>query len=254
VVDNLIKVNESLNKITEGDLDEKVSVYNSSEFASLSDDINLTVDALKGYIEAAEKRIEQELMLARTIQASALPTNFDFNNDAFELYATMDPAKEVGGDFYDFFSVDSDRMALVMADVSGKGIPASLFMMRSKTTIRGLVERGLGPAAVLERVNNVLCAGNEASMFVTVWIGILDLRTGKVSAANAEPKNPASVMATCIVDKNFDESFVSFWSLRALFLVFLSPSSTIFSIFAEFIDKKAVSALANIAFNAMRNT
>ena len=191
VVDNLIKVNESLNKITEGDLDEKVSVYNSSEFASLSDDINLTVDALKGYIEAAEKRIEQELMLARTIQASALPTNFDFNNDAFELYATMDPAKEVGGDFYDFFSVDSDRMALVMADVSGKGIPASLFMMRSKTTIRGLVERGLGPAAVLERANNVLCAGNEASMFVTVWIGVVDLKTGDMLCANAGHEYPA---------------------------------------------------------------
>ena len=191
VVDNLIKVNESLNKITEGDLDEKVSVYNSSEFASLSDDINLTVDALKGYIEAAEKRIEQELMLARTIQASALPKNFDFNNDAFELFATMDPAKEVGGDFYDFFFIDSYRMALVIADVSGKGIPASLFMMRSKTAIRGLTESGYDPGEMLVRVNNELCTNNEASMFVTVWIGIVDLKTGDIRCANAGHEYPA---------------------------------------------------------------
>ena len=191
VVDNLIKVNESLNRITEGDLNEKVSVYTSSEFASLSDDINLTVDALKGYIEAAEKRIEQELMLARTIQASALPKNFDFNNEAFELYATMDPAKEVGGDFYDFFFIDSYRMALVIADVSGKGIPASLFMMRSKTAIRGLTESGYDPGEMLVRVNNELCTNNEASMFVTVWIGIVDLKTGDIRCANAGHEYPA---------------------------------------------------------------
>ena len=191
VVDNLIKVNESLNKITEGDLNEKVSVYSSSEFASLSDDINLTVDALKGYIEAAEKRIEQELMLARTIQASALPKNFDFNNDAFELFATMDPAKEVGGDFYDFFFIDSYRMALVIADVSGKGIPASLFMMRSKTAVRGLTESGYDPGEMLARVNNELCTNNEASMFVTVWIGIVDLKTGDIRCANAGHEYPA---------------------------------------------------------------
>lgn len=191
VVDNLIKVNKSLNKITDGDLDEKVDVYNSSEFASLSDDINLTVEALKGYIDAAEKRMEQELLLAKTIQASALPTNFDFNNGSFELYATMDPAKEVGGDFYDFFFVDNDRMALVMADVSGKGIPAALFMMRSKTAIRGLAENGFSPAAVLEKANEELCSGNEASMFVTVWIGIADLNTGDIVCANAGHEYPA---------------------------------------------------------------
>ena len=191
VVDNLIKVNESLNKITEGDLNEKVSVYTSSEFASLSDDINLTVDALKGYIEAAEKKMEQELLLARTIQASALPMNFDFGHSAFELFATMDPAKEVGGDFYDFFFIDSDRMALVMADVSGKGIPAALFMMRSKTAIRGLTESGYHPGEMLERVNNELCTNNEASMFVTVWVGIIDLLTGDIRCANAGHEYPA---------------------------------------------------------------
>ena len=191
VVENLVKVNKSLNKITEGDLNERVEVYSSYEFASLSDDINLTVDALKGYIEAAEKRIEQELLLAKTIQSSALPTNFDYGNRAFELYATMDPAKEVGGDFYDFFLVDTNRMALVIADVSGKGIPGALFMMRSKTAIRGLAETGFMPADVLERVNEELCTGNDANMFVTVWIGIIDLVTGDMRCANAGHEFPA---------------------------------------------------------------
>ena len=102
----------------------------------LSDDINLTVDVLKGYIDAAEKRIEQELTLAHTIQDSALPKNFRFAHTGFEIYATMDPAKEVGGDFYDFFFVDADKIALVIADVSGKGIPAALFMMNTKVLLK----------------------------------------------------------------------------------------------------------------------
>ncbi len=191
VVNNLVLINESLNKITDGNLDEKVSVYESFEFASLSDDINQTVYALKGYIEAAEKRIEQELLLARTIQLSALPKNFDFNHDGFEIFATMDPAKEVGGDFYDFFFVDTNKLALVIADVSGKGIPAALFMMRSKTAIRSLAESGCGLADVLERVNNELCIDNEASMFVTVWMCIVDLVTGDVRCVNAGHEFPA---------------------------------------------------------------
>ncbi|RAP44746.1 MAG: hypothetical protein BZ136_08635 [Methanosphaera sp. rholeuAM74] len=190
VVNNLDLINKSLNKITGGDLDETVSVYESSEFASLSDDINQTVVALKGYIDAAEKRIEQELMLAHTIQDSALPKNFDFNHKGFELYATMNPAKEVGGDFYDFFFTDTDKLALVIADVSGKGIPAALFMMRSKTAIRSLAETGNDPAEVLERVNNELCRGNEADMFVTVWIGIIDLKSGDITCVNAGHEYP----------------------------------------------------------------
>lgn len=190
VVDNLVLINRSLNKITEGDLDEEVSVYKSSEFASLSDDINQTVGVLKGYIDAAEKRIEQELMLAHTIQDSALPKNFDFNHNGFDIYATMDPAKEVGGDFYDFFFVDADKIALVIADVSGKGIPAALFMMRSKTAIRSLAETGCSPGEVLERVNEELCRGNDANMFVTVWMGIVNLRTGDITCVNAGHEYP----------------------------------------------------------------
>ena len=195
VVNNLGMVNESLAKITGGDLNEVVNVRSSSEFASLSDDINQTVDTLKGYITAAEKRIEQELELARTIQDSALPKNFVFPRNDFEVYATMHPAREVGGDFYDFFFVDLNRIALVIADVSGKGIPAALFMMRAKTAIRTLAESGRNPAEVLERANSMLCDGNDAEMFVTAWLGVVDLSTGQMKCANAGHEYPAVMRA-----------------------------------------------------------
>ena len=191
VVDNLLSVNKSLNRITEGDLNERVDVYSSLEFASLSDDINQTVDVLKGYIDEAKKRMEQELLLAHNIQDAALPKNFTFTHKGFELFASMNPAREVGGDFYDFFFVGADRIALVIADVSDKGVPASLFMMRSKTAIRGMAESGYEPEEIFYRVNNELCEGNELNMFVTVWIGIIDLKTGDVKCLNAGHEYPA---------------------------------------------------------------
>lgn len=191
VVDSVLSVNKSLNRITDGDLEEKVEVYNSSEFASLSDDINLTVDVLKGYIDAAERRMEQELLLAHNIQDAALPKNFTFNHTGFEIFATMDPAREVGGDFYDFFFVDKDKLALVIADVSGKGIPAALFMMRSKSSMRSLAEAGNPLPEVFARVNDSLCEGNEVNMFVTAWMGIIDLATGHINCVNAGHEYPA---------------------------------------------------------------
>ena len=191
VVNNIRLINKSLGKITNGNLNEVVSVRNSSEFASLSDDINQTVVALKGYIEAAEKRIEQELILAQTIQASALPQVFKFpDREDLELFASMKPAKEVGGDFYDFFFVDRDNIALVIADVSGKGIPAALFMMRSKTAIRSYAKSGCTPEEVISKANDALCEGNDAEMFVTVWIGIVDMVTGVMRCANAGHEYP----------------------------------------------------------------
>ena len=195
VVNNLRLVNQSLDKITGGDLNEVVDVRNASEFASLSDDINQTVDALKRYIDAEVKRNEKELEFARTIQDAALPRNFTFPRQDFELYATMDPAKEVGGDFYDFFFIDSNRLGLVIADVSGKGIPAALFMMRSETAIRGLAESGSAPSEILYRANNTLCEGNDVEMFVTVWIGIIDLRSGEMRCANAGHEYPMLMRA-----------------------------------------------------------
>ena len=191
IVNNLDRINASLAKITKGNLDETVNVRASSEFASLSDDINLTVTALKGYIEQAEKRMEDELEFARQIQSSALPKVFNLPRTEFELFASMDPAKEVGGDFYDFFFVDQNKIALVIADVSGKGIPAALFMMRGKTAIKSLAESGRSPGMIFERANDVLCEGNDADMFVTAWIGIVDLETGRVQCANAGHEYPA---------------------------------------------------------------
>ncbi|MBR3646369.1 MAG: SpoIIE family protein phosphatase, partial [Lachnospiraceae bacterium] len=191
VVNNIRLINASLAKITNGDLNEIVDVRSSSEFASLSDDINQTVLTLKGYIKAAEKRIEQELILAKSIQESALPKTFVFpDRDEFELFASMKPAKEVGGDFYDFFFVDRERIALVIADVSGKSIPAALFMMRSKTAIRSFAEAGGTPQEIMTKANIELCEGNDAGMFVTAWIGIVDLTTGVMRCSNAGHEYP----------------------------------------------------------------
>ena len=187
---NLKSVNDSLQKIIRGDLNEVVSVRDSAEFSLLSDDINKTVETLKGYIDESERRIEEELKLAAFIQESALPHIFTFPRNDFEIYALMKPAKQIGGDFYDFFFTDTDKMALVIADVSGKGIPAALFMMRSRTAIANAARQGKSPAEALYEVNNILCEGNSAEMFVTAWIGIIDLETGLMRCANAGHEYP----------------------------------------------------------------
>ena len=195
VVKNLKRVNVSLNRITGGHLDEKVWVRSSSEFSELSNDINQTVTALRGYISQAEERMQQELQLAASIQDAALPKNFNLPSENIELYALMTPAKQVGGDFYDFFYADRDRLCLVIADVSGKGVPAALFMMRAKTAIKNYALNGHNAAKVLENVNHALCEGNDAEMFVTVWLGILDLKTGRMNCANAGHEYPVLMHA-----------------------------------------------------------
>ena len=195
VIRSLQRVNVSLDRITDGHLDEKVWVRSSSEFSELSDDINQMVTALRGYIDQAEKRMQDELKLARNIQDAALPKNFTLSEESIDLYALMTPAKQVGGDFYDFFYCDRDKLCLVIADVSGKGVPAALFMMRAKTAIKNYASHGHGPAKVLEHVNHTLCEGNDAEMFVTVWLGILDLNTGKIQCANAGHEYPVLMRA-----------------------------------------------------------
>ncbi len=195
VVQKMHKVNSSLKKITEGDLNQVIDVRTSREFNYFSDDINQTVDTLKGYITAAEQRMEQELVVARTIQESALPRVFKFPRDDFALYTLMKPAREVGGDFYDFFFISNNTLGLVIADVSGKGIPAALFMMRSRTMIQSHAREGLSPAELLHKSNNILCEGNDAEMFVTVWIGIIDLDSGIMKCANAGHEYPAILRA-----------------------------------------------------------
>ena len=143
--------------------------------------------------EAKKERIESELQLAKNIQASALPHTFPAFPDRseFDIYASMTPAKEVGGDFYDFFLIDDDHLGLVMADVSGKGVPAALFMMVSRALIRSNLLNGVGPAKALEQANEQLCEGNEAELFVTVWAAVLEISTGKGVAANAGHEHPA---------------------------------------------------------------
>ncbi len=193
VVDNIHRINGTLAKITDGDLNASVDVRANKEFASLSDDINLTVDALKRAIDEAAARIDTELEYARTIQIGALPRVFPPypSHTDFQIYASMDAAKEVGGDFYDFYLLDDDHLAFLIADVSGKGIPAAMFMMTSKTLLKSLAESGLPVEQVFNKGNYELCQSNDAEMFVTCWMGILDLRNGHVTFANAGHNPPA---------------------------------------------------------------
>lgn len=139
------------------------------------------------------ERISTELNVAKHIQASMLPCIFPAfpGRPEFDVYASMTPAKEVGGDFYDFFLVDEDHLALVMADVSGKGVPAALFMVIAKTLLKNAAQNCLSPAKVLEQVNRQLCESNDAQMFVTVWLGIYQISTGQLVAANAGHEYPA---------------------------------------------------------------
>ena len=143
-------------------------------------------------VTAEKERIGAELSIATQIQADMLPRIFPAfpERDDLDIYATMDPAKEVGGDFYDFFLIDKDHIGLVMADVSGKGVPAALFMVIAKTLIKNRALLGESPAKILENVNSQLCDGNEAELFVTVWLAVIDLTTGKGVAANAGHEHP----------------------------------------------------------------
>lgn len=143
-------------------------------------------------ITAEKERIGAELELATKIQADMLPNIFPAfpERPEFDIYATMTPAKEVGGDFYDFFLIDDDHLGMVMADVSGKGVPAALFMMMSKILVNNFAMMGGSPAKVLEQVNSQICKNNDEEMFVTVWFGVLEISTGKVTAANAGHEYP----------------------------------------------------------------
>ena len=189
IINNLKKINDTLGRITEGDLNVTVDVRSNEEFSSLSDDINSTVSTLKRYIAEAAARIDKELEYAKQIQLSALPTNFP-NGDDYKIYAQMIAAKEVGGDFYDFYKLNDTTVAFLAADVSGKGIPAAMFMMTAKTIIKDLAESGMAVNDIFTKANEKLCENNESGMFVTAWMGILDLTTGNVQFANAGHNPP----------------------------------------------------------------
>jgi serine phosphatase RsbU (regulator of sigma subunit) len=192
VIDGIYKVNYSLSEITRGNLDEKVEVLTNDEFTALSNGINETVAALKVAIKEAAARIDGELAFAKAIQLSVLPSHFPAypGRSDFDVYASMNPAKEVGGDFYDFFLIDEHKLAVVIADVSGKGIPAALFMMISKTLIKNLALSTENLADVFVKANNSLCENNDAGMFVTAFLGVLDLKSGNLRYVNAGHNPP----------------------------------------------------------------
>ena len=163
----------------------------SESLLTLEQEINTYIENLTA-VTAEKERIGAELNVATKIQADMLPRIFPSFSDRkdFDIFASMQPAKEVGGDFYDFFFVDEDHLAMVMADVSGKGVPAALFMVIAKTLIKNRAQMGDSPSQVLRNVNEQLCEGNEAELFVTVWLAIIDLKTGKGKSVNAGHEHP----------------------------------------------------------------
>jgi len=178
---------------------QHIDIKTGDEIETLGDSFNYMLKELGHYITnlsivtAEKERIGAELNIATQIQADMLPRIFPAfpERHEFDIYASMMPAKEVGGDFYDFFLIDDDHLGLVMADVSGKGVPAALFMVIAKTLIKNRAQMGGGPAEILKYVNEQLCEGNEAELFVTVWFAILEVSTGKGLAANAGHEHPA---------------------------------------------------------------
>ncbi len=160
-------------------------------YINMARDLDRYVDNLKN-IMAEKERINAELTLASDIQAHMLPCIFPPfpEHKEFELYASMNPAKEVGGDFYDFFVVDEKHLAVIVADVSGKGVPAALFMVIAKTLIKNYTQMGMEPAEVFTTVNRLLCDGNDAGLFVTAWMGVLELETGELTYVNAGHNPP----------------------------------------------------------------
>ena len=196
------KITEEASRFShENDLPEKKlseTVRNNDEIGVLAGSIDRMEERIVKYVDdltkvtAEKERISTELNLATKIQASMLPSIFPPFPDRteFDIYASMDPAKEVGGDFYDFFLVDDDHLCLVMADVSGKGVPAALFMMASKIILANYAKMGKTPSEILTAANATICSSNREDMFVTVWLGILEIPTGRLTAANAGHEYP----------------------------------------------------------------
>ena len=189
----IIKLEAGLARIASGELDTHINLNTGDEIEQLGESVNVMALELKQYISnlqhvtAEKERISAELSVATKIQASMLPRVFPPfpHRKEFDIYASMQPAKEVGGDFYDFFFVDNNTLAVIVADVSGKGVPAALFMVVAKTLIKNNAQSGIRPKEVFEKVNGILCDGNEAGMFVTAFMGYLDVNTGRFIYVNA---------------------------------------------------------------------
>ena len=178
--------------------DRLSQIKTNNEIGVLADGISDMTKEIEDYLDriqtvtAENQRIRADLDMAQKIQADMLPNVFPPfpDNTEFDIYATMKPAKEVGGDFYDFFMVDDDHLALVIADVSGKGVPASLFMVNAKTLIKNRTKIGGRPADIIADVSEQLLDVNEEGMFVTVWLAVIDIHTGKGVVVNAGHEHP----------------------------------------------------------------
>ena len=198
VVKPINALTEEVQKIEGDNLDFNWNMNTNDETQILADSFKSLTERMKMYIEdmkiytAKNERISAELSLAERIQASMLPhDNPPFpDRDEFEITGLMDPAREVGGDFFDYFFIDDDHLCMVIADVSGKGIPGALFMMVSTTILKNTAMMGKSASSVLAQLNEALCSNNEADMFLTVWIGILEISTGKLTASNAGHEYP----------------------------------------------------------------
>lgn len=194
----LKKLKEGAKKIGEGDLNCVLEIGSEDEVGELAGTFNKMAKDLKSYIKELSETISEkekeknELSIAKRIQLSMLPCIFPAfpERKDFDIYAITDPAKEVGGDFYDFFFVDDNHLAIVIADVSGKGIPSALFMVISKILIKNQLQAGKSPKDTLKTVNNQLYENNDADMFVTAFIGIFDLTTGDFTFSNAGHNPP----------------------------------------------------------------
>ncbi|MEE3467193.1 MAG: SpoIIE family protein phosphatase [Eubacterium sp.] len=175
-----------------------VDIHTGDEIETLARSFENMDQKLREYIEEntrilmEKQRVNTELNLATKLQADSLPSKYPAFPDRNELliYADMTPAKEVGGDFYDFFFIDYDHLAIIIADVSGKGIPAAMFMMMAKSILKSRVLSGGDPGTILQDVNNMICSNNPEMMFVTIWLGILNTKTGILSAANGGHEKP----------------------------------------------------------------
>ena len=207
VITPINKIAEAANEYVK---DKQAGIKTTNRFASLDIHASLELENLSTTMANMEKslseneeillkanaekqRIGVELSMANKIQASMLPTTFPAFPDRteFDIFASMNPARMVGGDFYDFFLVDDDHLALVMADVSGKGIPAALFMMITKVIVQSCAMLGKSVAETLSKTNEALCNNNKTEMFVTLWMGIMEISTGKLTASNAGHEYPA---------------------------------------------------------------
>ena len=201
IVRPLNTITRRIAELNEGNLEFRMEdVYRTGDeveelaesFAALSHKTVVYMDKVVK-VTAEKERIGAELSLATDIQTAMLPHIFPAfpERTEFDIFASMDPAKEVGGDFYDYFLIDDDHLCMVIADVSGKGVPAALFMMASKIMLQSVAMMGKSPAEILAKTNDAVCTNNEAQMFVTAWLGILEISTGRLVAASAGHEYPA---------------------------------------------------------------